>query len=978
MTNTPQDIRLDLQWMYELSLAIGHSLDPYDVCCNFCKVLMRQTEINYAGIWIQSESTTAKQEHDNYELYFSFPHSRTLRTKLNAKALAIEKHQDFAVFPLSDQPQALVIEEHSSDSSVAIFRLGSFGYIRLLREKSEFNQKELRQLRPIIENLAINLEGALAHQQLNKERTFLRSLINTMPELVWSKDVEGRYLSCNPRVESLFAAKEHQIIGQTDYDFFDKDLADFCQASDKQVLARKDLKIERKWVTFANDGHQALIETTKAPMKGDSGETIGILGVGHDITPLYKTQMALKSSEQRFRSYFDLGLIGMALISKKKTWLQVNDYLCDMLGFTESELKRDSLDKFIHPQDISAFNHMTDQLLSRAKSSVRGEVRFIHQSGQIVYTETAISQEISPPEETDHFVTLISDITERKRAEEQIKLSASVFEHASEGIMITDNTGVILDVNRSFQNLSGYSAEDVIGHTPDVLKSDLHSQEFFSAMWKSLIKDGHWRGEIWNSKKSGEAYAELLNVTAILDNEGKPSHYVCIFSDITQLKEHQQELEKMAHFDALTQLPNRVLLSKTLQTALKRCSRTQQLMAVAYIDLDEFKPINDAYGHDTGDLLLIEAAKRMQDVLQADDTIARLGGDEFVMLLQALESVEECKAILSQIIAVLSVPFYINHHTLEISASIGVTLFPDDKSDADTLIRHADQAMYIAKQTGRNCFHFFDHDYDKQARDRHKAQGDIQMALNNNEFVLYYQPKINMRSGKVYGVEALIRWQHPTQNLLLPDSFLPQIENPDLIASLGSWVMEEAISQLRTWRLAGLDLSISINISAEHLLSGRFVKQLEGLLDKYSEVPPEMIEFEVLESAELEDVDTALKIIEHCHELGIQFALDDFGTGYSSLTYLRKIPVNTIKIDKSFVIDMLRVPEDKTIVEGIIGLGRAFGRKVIAEGVESAAHGYSLMQMNCEYAQGYGIAKPMPAELIPDWVANFLLSEHWR
>ncbi|MCP4598349.1 EAL domain-containing protein [Neptuniibacter sp.] len=838
--------------MYELSLAIGNSLDPEKVCSEFISVMMRQIQLNYIGIWILPEKHPV--DECIYKLFHAFPASRATETELplGHPALDLGDVDFFNSFALEDASYSqAIVEEHCQEGSCAIFRLGSLGYVRLIRDKGYFAVKELRQLRPVINKLFIALGGALAYHQLQKEQAFQNSLIHTIPDLIWLKSPEGEYLSCNRRFEEFFGAKEHQIIGKTDYDFVDKELADYFRENDNKALFADSPRTNMEWVTFANDGKRALLETIKTPMKTSSGELVGVLGIGHDITALHDAQ-------------------------------------------------------------------------------------------------------------------------------QQLKLAASVFEHASEGIMITDEKGRIIDVNKAFSQLTGYSAEEVIGERPSMLKSGHHSEEFFAAMWQSLKKDGHWRGEVWNRNKSGEIYAELLNIATVYDDDGNASHYVSIFSDITQLKEHQHELEKMAHFDALTQLPNRVLLSDRLQTALKSCKQNQQIMAVAYLDLDEFKPINDNHGHDVGDLLLIEVAKRLSDALGPENEIARLGGDEFVLLFTELISVKQCTEILEHLIDELSAPFQIKQLTLTISASIGVTLFPEDDADADTLIRHADQAMYTAKQTGRNRYHFFDPAVDRQTQDQHKAQDEIRSALDNREFVLFYQPKVNMRTGCVYGVEALIRWQHPTLNLLPPDSFLPQITDPGLSTALGAWVMEEAVSQLRIWRSAGLDLSMSINISAQHLQSPKFPEQLASLLQEYSEVPHDTIELEVLETAAFEDIGVASTIIDQCHDLGVRFALDDFGTGYSSLTYLRKIPADTVKIDRSFVMDMLEDEEDKTIVEGIIGLGKAFNREVIAEGVESAAHGRCLLQLGCDNAQGYGIAKPMPADMIPDWVATFRINEHWK
>jgi len=978
MSKTPTDLRSDIQRMYELSLAVGNSLDPDQVCQEFTASLMRQSEITFLGIWLLPEKFT--QSIQEYNLYFAFPFSRSKETKLpfNHPAIELQDDEDFCCYDLATASSEQLAEKHCTEGSAAIFRLGALGYVRLLRDDSYFSQRELRQLRPIIEKLFVALGGALAYKQLHKERSFLDSLVDTIPELVWLKDPNGTYLACNTRFEEFFGALEHEIVGKTDYDFVDKELADSFRKHDLATLEIDRTNTFQEWVTFANDGHRALLETTKTPMKSASGDLIGVLGVSHEITQLHEAQQALSNSEAIFRSYFELGLIGMALLTTEGEWIQTNTYLSEMLGYEPEHLQITPLSELIHPDDQTSFHLMCESLLNDDADHVRHEIRLISCSGPVVHTEIAMSAQESAEGKINHFVTLISDISERKRTEQQLSLAASVFEHASEGVMITNEQGIILDVNNAFYQLTGYSAAEVIGHSPNILKSGHHSEEFFAAMWQSLKQNGHWRGEVWNRNKSGEIYAELLNIAAVKSPNGDTTHYVSIFSDITQLKEHQHQLEKMAHFDALTQLPNRVLLSDRLQTALQHCKQHKQIMAVAYIDLDEFKPINDTYGHDVGDMLLVEAAKRMQQTLGPEQVIARLGGDEFVVILTELKNVTHCQGILANLNRTLAMPFQIKQRNLSISASIGATLYPDDDSDADTMIRHADQAMYTAKQTGRNRYHFFDPAVDRQTQDQHKAQDEIHEALINREFVLFYQPKINMQTGKVYGVEALIRWQHPTLNLLPPDSFLPHITNPDLATKLGAWVMNEAIRQLRVWRAAGLELSTSINISAEHLQNPAFPEQLADLLAKYPEVPPEAIELEVLETTAFNDVSAACDIIDKCHKLGIKFALDDFGTGYSSLTYLRKIPADTVKIDRSFVMDMLDDDEDKTIVEGIIGLGKAFNRGVIAEGVESAEHGRCLMALGCHHAQGYGIAKPMPADLIPDWLAAFNLSQHWK
>ncbi|MDR0776356.1 MAG: EAL domain-containing protein [Azonexus sp.] len=569
------------------------------------------------------------------------------------------------------------------------------------------------------------------------------------------------------------------------------------------------------------------------------------------------------------------------------------------------------------------------------------------------------------------------DISEQLLAEERRKLAASVFEHAHEGIIIADPDGRIIEVNAAFSELTGYSRDEVIGQTTELLRSGRHKPSFYRQLWHEIRVAGHWSGEVWNRKKSGEAFVEYLTVSAVRGQQGEISHLVAIFSDITQIKEHQQRLEQLAHFDALTQLPNRTLLADRMQLAMMQCARSGKILAVCYLDLDGFKPVNDSYGHAAGDRLLIEVAQRLKECVRTGDTVSRLGGDEFVLLFSNLASDHKADHAVERVIAALARPFVVDGHPIQISASIGVTLYPQDGADSDTLLRQADQAMYSAKQAGRNRYHLFDPERDRRARIRHEEITRIREGLVNDEFVLYYQPRVNMRQGEVLGAEALIRWQHPEHGLLPPGDFLPVIEGDRLDSELGDWVLRQALAQLTAWVAQGLRLAVSVNISGEHLQQPDFVDRLGELLAAHPSVPPTLLELEILETAALEDIARITDVFAACHRLGVRFALDDFGTGYSSLTYFRRLPAEVLKIDQSFVRDMLDDPDDLAIVEGVIGLARAFRRQIVAEGVESVEHGLALLLLGCDEAQGYGIARPMPAEALPGWINTFQADELW-
>ena len=460
--------------------------------------------------------------------------------------------------------------------------------------------------------------------------------------------------------------------------------------------------------------------------------------------------------------------------------------------------------------------------------------------------------------------------------------------------------------------------------------------------------------------------------------DGQRKGLIVVGRDVTERNRAEEQLHKLAHFDPLTHLPNRVLLSDRLQIATAHTQRSGRLLAICYLDLDGFKPVNDHHGHETGDRLLVEVAHRLTDTLRAGDSVGRLGGDEFVLLLSELGSEAECRKALERVLARLAMPYRIDNLELTLTASIGVTLYPSDATDSDTLLRHADQAMYEAKEAGRNRYHFFDQQRDQRLRNQRQAQLRIQQALHNGEMTLHYQPKVNMRRGQVYGVEALIRWQHPQQGLLPPLEFLPQIAETDIAVEIDYWVLGEAARQASEWRDSGLPLSVSVNIGARTLGHRDFQQRLSDLLANHQNLPPNTLELEILESVALDDIQRVTAIMEQCRKQGIGFALDDFGTGYSSLLYLRHLPASMLKVDQSFVRDMLEDSGDLNIIEGIIGLAEAFQCDVIAEGVEGEDHGILLLQLGCSLAQGYGIARPMPAADIPGWIERYVQPPRWR
>ena len=679
------------------------------------------------------------------------------------------------------------------------------------------------------------------------------------------------------------------------------------------------------------------------------------------------------------KQILDTSSVGIFVVNRQGYIVQANRRMAEMFNCPLAELEDCEYVSLIHPDEREQGREKMLWLLSSEIESVDVE-RLYWRADQTQFFGHLTGNRFLGTNGVDlGLVGVIVDISERKQVEEKLQLAASVFTHAREGIMITAVDGKIIDINDTFSRITGYQRSEVVGQNPRILSSGRQQKEFYSAMWRSLIDRGYWYGEVWNRRKNGEVYAEMQTISAVRDIHGDIQHYVSLFSDITVIKEHEKRLEHIAHYDALTCLPNRVLLADRLHQAITMVQRSGKQLAVVYLDLDGFKAINDQHGHHAGDHLLLSLARHMKQALREGDTFARLGGDEFVAVLVDHGDVSASLSMLNRLLTAAAQPVPFGELTLQVSASLGVSFYPQEEQvDADQLLRQADHAMYQAKLAGRNRYHVFDAKQDRTMRAHHESQERIREALHAQEFVLYYQPQVNLRTGAVIGVEALIRWQHPQQGLLGPAMFLPVIEDHPLAVELGEWVIEQALRQIQLWCATGLAMSVSVNIGANQLQQKDFISRLEEILAKHSTVNPKQLELEVLETSALEDLDWVSHVIAACAELGIRFALDDFGTGYSSLTYLKRLPVAQLKIDQSFVRDMLDDPDDLAILEGVIGMAAAFRREVIAEGVETVAHGELLLQLGCELAQGYGIARPMPALQLPEWIASWRPDTAWR
>ena len=801
-------------------------------------------------------------------------------------------------------------------------------------------------------------ERKLAEVALARERAMLRRVIDTIPDLIFFKDDKGYYLGCNKAFEVFAGRPEQAQVGKTDFDFFDTKTASFFRVQDQQMLQSGETRQNEEWVSYP-DGRQALLNTVKTPFANEQGDAIGVLGISRDITPQHQAQLELRARDETYQAILTTQLDGFWIADMQGRLLEANAAYVTMSGYSREEL----LGMHISDLDTEDSTEVVVQRIQRIKSEGGGifETRHRRKNGEIWHAE--ISANFWQAQERQ-FV-FIRDVSQRKQVEAQLQQAAAVFDNTQEGMMVTDTQDTIVRINPAFTTLTGYTEKDAIGQKPSLLNSPHQDESLYAAMKKSLQQRGHWKGEIINQRKNGEDFQQWMTISPILDSTGKLSHHVSTFTDISELKEAQARIHTLAFFDPLTQLPNRRLLLDRLHRAVVASSRRKSCGAVLLIDMDNFKLLNDTKGHEVGDLLLVEVARRLRNCVRDQDSLAHQGGDEFIIILEDLgselqEAANRAELVAEKILQTLRETYQLGtmeHHT---QASIGVATYQDASDGAEEILKRADTAMYRAKADGRNTVRFFDPAMQAALEQRIKLESELRHALVDKELRLYYQAQVSS-AGKVVSAEALIRWEHPQRGLVSPVQFIPMAEESDLILPIGTWVLETACAQLKVWEKHPdtRDLKLAVNVSARQFGQPDFVAMTKNIVGQ-SGIDPSHLKLELTESIVVNNVADTIEKMHQLKALGLTFSMDDFGTGYSSLAYLKRLPLDQLKIDQSFVRDISQDPNDAAIVQTIITMGNTMGMNVIAEGVETQQQLDFLLKHGCNTYQGYLFSRPVP------------------
>jgi diguanylate cyclase (GGDEF)-like protein/PAS domain S-box-containing protein len=812
--------------------------------------------------------------------------------------------------------------------------------------------RQRRQLESVQMLLELKIGERVAQLRESEER--FRLLATHAPSGIYQLDCTGQCVFVNPYWCELSGLRAEQAAGEGWTRTVHEDDRDMVSAAWRRAReTRGEASLDYRFVH--PNGRIVWVSDNLIVLRNERDEVTGYLGTNWDIT-------LRKRGEERERVRAEI-MASLAQGASLSELLQLVSASVERLGAaTKCAVRlfddgREERAAECTSQDEGGTAHVEP---IRALNGDRlGEVRC-----------SVLDPGSRDPHDADvlrEAARLAALVIERKRTENDLRIAASVHDALREGVLVTDADANIVAVNPAFTRLSGYTAAEVVGRTPRMLQSGRHDKAFYERMWDSISKTGRWHGEIWNRRKTGEAYLEWLSIDTLYDSAGKVLRRIGLVTDITDQKRAEETIWRQANYDALTELPNRRLFLDRLKHETARAQRAGRLVALMFIDLDRFKDVNDTFGHQTGDLLLVEAARRISECVRVTDTVARLGGDEFTVIMADLVQTERVSRIAQDMLESLAQPFSLHGEVAYVSASIGITIFPSDTQDVETLLTNADQAMYVSKGLGRNRYSYFTGSLQATAQTRLQLGKDLRSALAAGQLELYAQPIVELGSGRVVKAEALLRWRHPAYGMVPPIQFIPIAEESNLINEIGDWVFKESARTAKQWYEArragainGEAIQISVNKSPRQFLSGNteetWVEHLKQL-----DLPTECIAIEITEGLLLHDRPEVARKLAQFHEAGVRVSLDDFGTGYSAMAYLKAFPIDYLKIDRLFVRDMATDPDAHAIVEAIIVMAHKLGLRVIAEGIETAEQRDMLKAAGCDYGQGFLFARPMPA-----------------
>ncbi len=780
---------------------------------------------------------------------------------------------------------------------------------------------------------------------------------------LWDWNLLTNSIYFSPRWKSMLGYGEHELSNH--FDNWEQRIEEQGRQETRRLIDEC-LQGDRDGFTIEfrmrhRGGHWVDILSRAITIRDQQGKPLRMVGTHTDISKRKMAETELRHSEEKMRTILDSVDACIYLKDIDGHYLFANAAVRRLWGAEMEEIVGYGDERFFDQETVASIRRNDRRVLESGETLRTEETNTTSKNSE---TTTFLSVKLPLRRDDGSIYALCgisTDVTDLKSAESAAHLYSKIFTHSGEAILITDHENRILTVNPTFELLTGYRAEEVIGQNPRILASGRTPEETYSELWQELERCGFWQGELWDRRKDGSLYPKWAAISSIHDEEGKLTHYFASFTDISERKAAEERIDYLAHHDPLTGLFNRFSLQERLGQSLASALRQSERLALLFIDMDQFKIINDSLGHQVGDEMLIEVASRLRSSLRASDIVARLGGDEFVVVVTALQESIDVASVADKITTQLGMPYLIGGHTLYSTPSIGISIFPDDGDNEQSLMKAADTAMYHAKEQGRNNFQFYTEAMNSAAGERITIEHELRVALTSSQLELHYQPKIATCDGDDRSVEALIRWRHPEQGLIPPFRFIPLAEETGLIVPLGDWVLNEACRQMAQWRNQGLGtIRVAINLSTHQLHDPQLIEKVKMAIESH-QLAPDQLEIEITESAAMDNPEHAIRQLHALRRLGVPLAIDDFGTGYSSLAYLKRLPIQYVKLDRSFINDVLTSDNDATISSATIALAHSLGLRVVAEGVENEEQRAFLVTQGCDYLQGYLLGRPEPA-----------------